>query len=143
MTPVPFKATQLKVEKCSAVASTMVIPSSQIAKSLPASAIAFLVINTSTESLWLKSQVLFPNTVSVRVTGPGLSISSGPGLYTGFKMSLAVKVPSPEVAQEKVAALVTSTPSTKLKVTVSSSHIVKSAPKSTVGKGSIIKVKVS
>ncbi len=121
----------------------MVIPSSHIAKSLPASAIAFLVIITSTESLWLKSQVLFPKTVSVSVTGPGPSISSGPGLYTGFKMSLAVKVPSPEVAQEKVAALVTSTPSTKLKVTVSSSHIVKSAPKSTVGKGSIIKVKVS
>ena len=81
--------------------------------------------------------------MSVRVTGPGPCISRVPGIYTGFKMLFAVKVPSPEVAQEKVAALVTSTPLTKLKVTVSSSHIVKSAPKSTVGKGSIIKVKVS
>ena len=81
--------------------------------------------------------------MSVRVTGPGPSMSRDPGMYTGFKILFAVKVPSPEVAQEKVAALVTSTPATKLKVTVSSSHIVKSTPKSTVGKGSIIKVKVS
>ena len=64
-------------------------------------------------------------------------------MYSGFKILFAVKVPSPEVAQEKVAALVTSTPSTKLKVTVSFSHIVKSAPKLTVGKGSITRVKVS
>ena len=47
------------------------------------------------------------------------------------------------MVQEKVDAFVTSTPIIRLKATVSSSHIVLSSPKSTVGMGSINKVIVS
>ena len=45
MVPVPFNKTQLNAEKFSAVASVIVIPSSQIFNGLPASAVALRIMN--------------------------------------------------------------------------------------------------
>ena len=140
--PVPFNKTQLRDEKFCAVASIIVIPFSQIPNGPPALASALETIDRLMESFELTVQLLLAVTVNVKSMGEPKIISNGPGIYTGFKIVLLVKVPSPEVVQEYVAALITLTPTTRLKITVSSSQIVLSFPKSTRGTGSIKTVMV-